>query len=178
MGRVKESVVEQVRVLTAGLPLETVERCLLDNHTLSLVVDEMVVRARAPKRTVCRELAAAANMLINDGKIRGAGKPAHTCRPSVYAAKTAIYPGMVKIGCTTTGVAQRMASLSSVGLHKYEVISCYTFPFGTNIKEIEKDIHDRLGKYRVRPDREWFFEECLAYMKLCFVFIENAKRSL
>lgn len=71
-----------------------------------------------------------------------------------------------------------MASLSSVGLHEYEVVSCYTFPIGTNIREIEKEVHARLEKYRVRLDREWFFEECLTYMHLCFVFIENAKRSL
>lgn len=61
MGRVKESVVEQVRALIAMLPAEAKGKCALCNETLTHIVTKIEVTAKAPLQTVCRELAAQVN---------------------------------------------------------------------------------------------------------------------
>ncbi|MDR3144008.1 MAG: GIY-YIG nuclease family protein [Puniceicoccales bacterium] len=85
----------------------------------------------------------------------------------VYVFTNQSMPGYIKIGVTTSSVAERLQSLDTANVPL--PFSCYFAMEVSNCKGVEKLIHQTFDSSRVRPNREFFTvspESVVAALKL------------
>jgi hypothetical protein len=90
----------------------------------------------------------------------------------VYAMGNQSFPSVYKIGCTERSPQQRADELSAatgVPTEYYVIayIECAAF------QAVERQIHERLGEYRVNPGREFFEAPLELIARLMFFHPEN-----
>ncbi|WP_043741733.1 GIY-YIG nuclease family protein [Novispirillum itersonii] len=73
---------------------------------------------------------------------------------SIYILVNQSMPGYIKIGMTSSTVADRMRSLDGTGIPL--PFECFYAVTVENMELAEKKIHDAFGDYRVRKNREFF----------------------
>jgi len=160
MPRVSQESINRLNAFIDSLPPEARNKCALCNETLVHLVKTAEVESGAGTATVTRALADRINEDVKNGLYKIPSPPSGG-EQHIYVAKTKIYPGLVKIGKTTSNPKQRVASLGSCLLDDFELVYSVSFDMRQSIHLIEKGIHASLSKYRVQPDREWFYENCI-----------------
>jgi chaperonin GroEL (HSP60 family) len=72
----------------------------------------------------------------------------------IYFLSNIAFPGLIKIGHTTTSVQERLSQLNSTGVPApFNVVASFMVD---NPVHLEKQIHKKLDKYRYNKNREFF----------------------
>ena len=80
-------------------------------------------------------------------------------KKELYVLTNPIMPGLIKVGCTTTDVEDRVNSLSTAVPADFNIAARCEFPEEIEYKgllELEKEAHRRLAEFRYAENREFF----------------------
>ena len=80
-------------------------------------------------------------------------------KKELYVLTNPIMPGLIKVGCTTTDVEDRVNSLSTAVPADFNIASRCQFPEEIEYKgllELEKEAHRRLAEFGYAENREFF----------------------
>lgn len=188
------SVIERMREVFSILPDDERSGCALCNEKLTNVVKRIEAEAQVSNREACRFVGAEIGKSENTVKGRVAretqklsarnlirdteGYSTNRCG-IVNNAPGHIYfarkyrDDVFKIGLTQSSPSKRIKQLNGYGENTWEIIKSVVFPAISNIKKIEKLVHDEFSKFRVSG--EFFENRCL---KAAVSFTEDLAKEL